>query len=107
MGPAFRPRLVGDQGTFTLVAGDNVLGRDESVEVVLDVPGISRRHARIRVTEREATLEDLDSKNGTFVGEQRVAGPRLLREGDPVRLGKRTRLVYETGSGEATETEGE
>lgn len=42
-------------------------------DVILDDPELSRRHARIRIRGAEATLEDMGSTNGTFVGKERIA----------------------------------
>jgi S-DNA-T family DNA segregation ATPase FtsK/SpoIIIE len=41
-------------------------------DVILDDPELSRRHARIRIHGADATLEDLGSTNGTFVGNERI-----------------------------------
>ena len=41
-------------------------------DIILDDPELSRRHARIRIHGCEATLEDMGSTNGTFVGQDRV-----------------------------------
>ncbi len=41
-------------------------------DIILDDPELSRRHARIRIHGSEATLEDMGSTNGTFVGKDRV-----------------------------------
>jgi DNA-binding winged helix-turn-helix (wHTH) protein len=73
--------------TFPLADGENVVGRDPRCTVWLDESGVSRRHARIIVTGRSATVEDLGSKNGTFIRNSRVAGPRDLVDGDVIRLG--------------------
>jgi pSer/pThr/pTyr-binding forkhead associated (FHA) protein len=54
---------------------------------------VSRHHARIVVRGGEVAVEDLGSKNGTFVGDRRVAGPTPLADRDRLRLG-RTVLVY-------------
>lgn len=70
-----------------LQEGDNVLGRDPDSMISLDDPSISRQHARIRVAQQKATLEDLHSKNGTFLCGQRVSGPMTLTEGDQITLG--------------------
>ena len=48
----------------------------------------SRRHAVIRIAGATATIEDCGSKNGTFVGDERVEGRRELSSGDDIRLGK-------------------
>jgi pSer/pThr/pTyr-binding forkhead associated (FHA) protein len=48
--------------------------------------GPSRRHARLTVINNRAWLEDLESKNGTFVNGRRIASRTVLRSGDSVRF---------------------
>lgn len=84
---AIRFRLVWAYGHAGLGEGDHVLGRDPDLELFLDSPGVSRRHALIRIAGGEATVEDLGSKNGTFVADRRVDGPTQLADGDVLRIG--------------------
>jgi hypothetical protein len=58
--------------------------------------GISRLHAAVRRGEDTLTLIDLGSVNGTYLNGQRLAPsqPRVLRDGDEVRLGKLVLHVY-------------
>ena len=51
--------------------------------------GVSRHHARIVISEGEATLEDLGSKNGTYLRGKRIASAPLA-DGDEIRMGKAT-----------------
>ena len=74
-------------GRVTLEEGEHVLGRDPDAEIFLNSAGVSRHHARIRISAGRATIEDLGSKNGTFVGDQRVEGPRSLGDGDIIGVG--------------------
>jgi pSer/pThr/pTyr-binding forkhead associated (FHA) protein len=74
-------------GRITLGTGPHVLGRALDADIILDFPGVSRRHALIAITASRATIEDLGSKNGTFVGDQRVDGPRSLGDGDIIGVG--------------------
>lgn len=67
--------------------GTNVLGRAFDSAVRVDLPEISRRHASVVISGTQATLEDLESRNGTFVREERITAPRPLRDGDEIRLG--------------------
>jgi pSer/pThr/pTyr-binding forkhead associated (FHA) protein len=78
-----------------LVEGEYVLGRVEGVTVRIDAAGVSRRHARIRVSGAEATIEDLGSKNGTFLGDAvtPIATPTELPDDAGFRLG-RVLLVF-------------
>ena len=64
-----------------------MLGRDPDLELFFDSPGVSRRHAIIRVDGDGATVEDLGSKNGTFVGDRRLDSSARLADGDVIRLG--------------------
>jgi pSer/pThr/pTyr-binding forkhead associated (FHA) protein len=53
----------------------------------IESPSVSRRHARILVSGETATLEDLGSRNGTFLGGDKIAAPSPLADGDEIRIG--------------------
>ena len=80
-------RLTWAEGRAALCDGDHVLGRDPDIELFLDSQSVSRRHALIRVSGSEATVEDLGSKNGTFVGSRQIHGPTTLADGDAIKVG--------------------
>lgn len=82
--------LAWNDRTFPLVSGENIVGRDPRCAVWLDVPGVSRRHARISVSGETATLEDLGSSNGTFVRSRKLASACTLVDRDRVDLGPET-----------------
>jgi two-component system, cell cycle response regulator len=73
-----------------------VLGRGEGCSMLLNDPGLSRRHCRIlKEGDKEAArlfIEDLDSSNGTFVDGEAVKGRRSLTEGARIHLGRHTVL---------------
>lgn len=80
--------LIGDQERFALVTGENIIGREGSGVIELHSPTVSRRHARTVIDEQGATVEDLASKNGTFVNDARATSAALpLSDGDRVRIG--------------------
>jgi DNA-binding winged helix-turn-helix (wHTH) protein len=79
--------LLKDGRRIPLQPGDNILGRDVEDAIDVDSPSVSRRHARIRVSDRDATIEDLESKNGTYLRGRRVAAPMPLSDGDDIRIG--------------------
>jgi len=85
--PGIICRLIWKGGRVTLPEGEHVLGRDAEASVVLRSPSVSRRHARILIADERATLEDLGSKNGTFLADRRVASPVALADGARLRLG--------------------
>ena len=90
---AARFRLVWAGGRAALADGDYVLGRDPDLELFLDADDVSRRHARITIAGTEATIEDLNSKNGTFVSDRRLDSVRQLVAGDSIRIGS-VRLMF-------------
>jgi len=79
--------IIWEWGQVALTDGDHLLGRDGDVAVWLESPTVSRHHARIRISGADATIEDLGSKNGTYLRDERVATPSLLTDGDEIRLG--------------------
>jgi DNA-binding winged helix-turn-helix (wHTH) protein len=102
-GVSFRLKWI--DGRATLEEGGHVVGRDPDAEIFLNSDGVSRRHARIEIAAARATIEDLGSKNGTFVGDQRVEGTRSLSDGDIIRVGsvKLTLRVFQTPDSTKTE----
>jgi FHA domain len=87
------PHLSSGSECFPLTAGENIIGRDASAAVRVCSIDVSRRHARITVDPDRIILEDLGSKNGTFVRGQRVVGPVELSDGDAICIGT-TWLIF-------------
>lgn len=85
--PVLKCWLIWEAKQVPLIGGENIVGRGTDASVWIDAAGVSRHHARIVVRSGQATLEDLGSKNGTYLGADRVTAPRLLEDGDQVRLG--------------------
>ena len=67
--------------------GPVVVGRDAGADVVLDDARVSRRHARIEPTDHGAVVEDLESRNGTFVNREEIHSPVTALPGDDVLVG--------------------
>jgi DNA-binding winged helix-turn-helix (wHTH) protein len=88
-----RFRVVWLGGRAALTDGEYVLGRDPDLELFLDAHDVSRRHARITIAGEDATIEDLDSRNGTFVSERRVDSATRLVDGASIRVGS-VRLTF-------------
>jgi DNA-binding winged helix-turn-helix (wHTH) protein len=84
---AYAYRLYQRSREFALEEGENVLGRDPGVNVFLDYTSVSRRHARIVISGDGAQIEDLQSKNGTFVRGTRIEAPSPIADGDDIQLG--------------------
>jgi DNA-binding winged helix-turn-helix (wHTH) protein len=97
-----RYSLVWEAKQLALGEGDNVVGRDRDLTVSLDSSSVSRRHCVIRVAGDAVTVEDLDSKNGTFVRDERITGLVPVASGDRIRVGT---IVLTLLSDESTLTE--
>jgi DNA-binding winged helix-turn-helix (wHTH) protein len=79
--------VVVGQREIVLMDGVNVIGREPPATIRIEGRGLSRNHARIQVSGGDATLEDLGSKNGTYVNGRRITTPVRLSDGDEIRLG--------------------
>jgi len=92
--PSGKMFLVWGERRILLTSQTQTIGRDPECAVWIDVPGVSRRHARIRLaqtgTSATAVLEDLDSTNGTFVDGKRVTKSVTLADGQSIRVGEAT-----------------
>jgi DNA-binding winged helix-turn-helix (wHTH) protein len=108
-GPAGLPRIatwiVCNGNQISLGDGEHVLGRDADVAVPLSSPTVSRHHARIVIAGEIATLEDLGSKNGTYVRGQAVTSPVRLADGDLIRIGAFEVTFRTVAAGRSTETD--
>jgi len=89
-----------------LQQGENVVGRDPASDVWLDLPGVSRRHARIVIEGSSVLLEDQGSKNGTTVGDVRVETRVALADGDRIGFGSVAGVYRTARAGMSTETRG-
>ncbi len=84
--------------------GISVIGRDAENDIILDVNSISRRHAQIEYKDGQYIVTDLNSKNGAFLGEQRLAPeiPQPWEPGQDLRLGEIWLRLERVGSAQGT-----
>ena len=91
-----RPSLEIDGRRVPLSAAVTTIGRDQTADVMVDDPGVSRRHAEVRITHDgphlQVLLRDLGSTNGTYLNGEQI-GDEELREGDRITMG-RTSLIF-------------
>lgn len=97
-------RLLLGERVIPLREGENVLGRSADAQVCLDLARVSRQHARIVVTGRRALLEDLGSKNGTFLRGERIAALCELADGDEICVGPAVLVFRSSGRDSTTQT---
>jgi hypothetical protein len=79
--------LVWKKSSLPLSDGVHLAGRDDACALVIDASTVSRHHARITVISGSATIEDLESTNGTHVNGLPISGPTPLGFGDELSLG--------------------
>ena len=89
---------------YPLAQGAAVIGRARDATIRVDSGGVSRYHARILVAGNEARVEDLGSKNGTFLDGRPVTSPSLLNDGSEIRTGPVAFTFRVTSATIATET---
>jgi diguanylate cyclase (GGDEF)-like protein len=62
---------------FPLEPGEAVLGRSSDCDLLVPLDGVSRRHCRFRVEPGRVTVQDLGSKNGTWINGERLTRRRI------------------------------
>lgn len=97
-GIVWRAREIG------LEEAENLIGRGTDCQVRIDLPDISRHHARIRIAGEAATIEDLGSKNGTCVSGKPVLGPTNLWDGAEIIVGSEPLVFRVSGASRSTKT---
>jgi diguanylate cyclase (GGDEF)-like protein len=79
---------------FRIPEGGLVIGRAPNAGLRIAEEGVSRHHARIRREAEAMFVEDLESRNGTYVNGERITGARSLEEGDKIQIGPVTVLRF-------------
>ena len=92
--------LAWNDKTLPLHEGENVVGRHPASGLWINAPSVSRSHARITINAERARVEDLGSRNGTFVDGRQISGPHLLVDGSTVTFGSE-RATFRAWSDEA------
>lgn len=97
-------RLIWRGQSIEVPAGESVIGRDRGCAVQVDADSVSRRHARLNVIGREVSIDDLGSKNGTWVAGERIHGTVPLTDGTSFLLGSETVRFELAGDDRPTKT---
>jgi DNA-binding winged helix-turn-helix (wHTH) protein len=84
---AVRYWIIWETRQIPLDEGTHIVGRSPDASVWIDAAGISRHHARVTVSGVDITVEDLGSKNGTFLRGRRLTVAHPLVDGDQIRFG--------------------
>ncbi len=79
--------LIGSAAEVALLPGENIIGREGEGAILVKSSTVSRRHARITIDAAGAVVEDLGSKNGTYVNDERIETKTAIADGDQIRIG--------------------
>ncbi len=71
---------------YDLTKTETIMGRHPECDVVLDVGAVSRQHAKVVLRDKQYHLEDLKSRNGTFLNGRLISQPTVLQDGDLIRI---------------------
>jgi hypothetical protein len=92
------PVLIGQAGPLNgqrwLIKDSVMIGRDAECDIVIPDRQVSRYHARLTISEDGVIIEDLASKNGSFLGGIKVSEPELLQDGDLLQIALVQAFVY-------------
>ncbi len=88
---------------IALREGRNVIGRDSAAHIRIDLAAVSRRHAAINIQGEEAVVQDLGSRNGTWLNGEKLEAARTLRPGDEIRIAQ-TAIRFQIAPGSARPT---
>ncbi len=92
------PVLVGQSGPLNgqrwMVRTKIVVGRDMECDIMIPSRQVSRKHASLTVTNSGATLEDLDSKNGTHLNGAMMSAPETLKDGDVIQIAFAQQFIF-------------
>jgi pSer/pThr/pTyr-binding forkhead associated (FHA) protein/ABC-type multidrug transport system ATPase subunit len=96
------PSLIVQKGlpteqVFILKAPVMVIGRMAPADIILDNKVVSRQHARITLEGGQYSLEDLNSRNGTFVNGEPIKAKVPIQSGDRIYLGDQVEMVFQEG----------
>jgi sulfite reductase (NADPH) flavoprotein alpha-component len=86
--------------SFPLIQDQILIGRGDDLDIVLQDPMTSRRHARVDFQDGQPGIEDLGSSNGTFVNNVQITDRQALNPGDKVLIGQ-TVLEFQTADEQA------
>lgn len=82
------------EGQRWKIKSELILGRDSDCDIIIPLRQVSRHNTRIYLSPDRAIVEDLDSKNGTYVNGQIVQEPVTLTDGDELQISFAQHFIY-------------
>lgn len=75
---------------YPVLKGRMTLGSDPACTICIDSLAIQPEHAHIETVNNESIIRDLNTDEGTFIGQTKIEGLHPLKDGDVIRVGKHT-----------------
>lgn len=97
-------RIIWRGKAIEVLTGESMIGRDPGCAVYIEADSVSRRHAKLSVCDGLASIEDLGSKNGTWISGERIQGTVNLADGSSIRLGSENVRFEFIGLNQPTKT---
>lgn len=82
------------EGQRWKIKSDLILGRDPTCDIMIPMRQVSRQHVRISLTPNGVLIEDLGSKNGTYLNGILIQEPMLLNDGDEVQISLAQHFIF-------------
>ena len=82
------------EGQRWKITSELILGRDSECDIIIAMRQVSRHHTRVSPGPDGAIVEDLDSKNGTYVNGQMLKEPVTLKDGDELQISLAQHFIY-------------
>ncbi len=77
----------GEQKTTEFKIAEIIIGREKGCDILLSDETVSNRHARISYHHNQWWVEDLGSKNGTYINDENLHSATVIISGDEIRCG--------------------
>lgn len=82
------------EGQRWKIAPELMVGREADCDIIIPLRQVSRHHARVYLSPEGAIVEDLDSKNGTYVNGHRIQALTALDDGDELQISMAQHFIY-------------
>ena len=89
---------------FPVLKGTMTLGSDPSCTIHIDSLALQPEHAQINTVNNESAIRDLNTDEGTFIGQNKIEGLHILKDGEVIRVGKHT-IAYSFSEDITNETD--
>lgn len=99
MGDREKPVLVVNEGEragqrWTVERESVIIGRGKECDIVLSEQQVSRQHIKIKLVGETYYMEDLNSRNGTWLNGEQISGERLLKDGDEIHVAMVVKMIF-------------